>query len=339
MIDRRVFGLVLLLMAILILLYRSERFTAPRGIVGGILPILRGMNKKKPIINTPIEDLRSQLKKFKDMEIPEFLCYNFDILPLPQNQGKDCGACWAFVVSGLLGDRISIHKNKRVAMSAQHLLQCYDYPNGCAGDTPENVFKWMEDSGFKLTFDKLLPYKEMYTDKIVKGCPKPALVGIDVLKGSLYRIVNKLDEDDVNEADLVQNIVNMKSELIESGPFFATILVYDDLFNFVEDSGPYVSNEEKFVGGHAITVVGYCDALVDPRPGYKDGYWICKNSWGEQWPKGSPPYPGYFSIAMGLNMCGIESRCGGIDPNITLTNQISSTTYTNFRKYAAEFEA
>ena len=113
---------------------------------------------------------------------------------------------------------------------------------------------------------------------------------------------------------------------------------YDDFYNFVEDA-PYVSNFLKFVGGHAITVVGYVEPLVDPRPGYNDGYWICRNSWGTTWPKGSPPHPGYFTIAMGINMCGIESRCGGIDPNISLEDIDPGSTYTSFTKYAAEYEA
>jgi hypothetical protein len=337
--ERRVVGICLVVIIILGLFYRYEKFTSPRGLIGGVLPILRVGTNIRPVINTPIEDLRVGLKKFKDFSIPEFLCYNFYILPTAQDQGNNCGSCWAFVVSGLLGDRISIHKDKRVAMSAQHLLQCYDYPNGCDGETPERVFKWMENTRFKLTFNKLLPYREKHSKTIKQSCPDPPLVGIDVLKGSLYRIVNKLNKDDeLYNEKLRQNIKNMKLELVESGPFFATILVYDDLFKFVEESGPYVSNFKKFVGGHAIIVVGYCEASVDPRRGYSDGYWICKNSWGEYWPKGSPPYPGYFTIAMGLNMCGIESRCGGIDPNITLSDEVASTAYTNFREYAAEFE-
>ena len=335
MVNKKLIGCGIVVLCLLVLLNYSENF---RGIAG-VIPLMKEPSKTKPIVNTPIEDLRSRLKVFKDVAISEFLCYNFDILPPVKNQGKICGACWAFVASGLMGDRISIRKNKRIVMSAQHLLQCYDYPNGCDGDTPENVFEWMENTGFKLTFDRLLPYRQETSDTLSGGCPSPAPVGIDVLKGSLYRIVNSLDVESPNEKDLVENIVNMKRELLESGPFFATILVYDDLYDFVETK-PYVSNFLNFVGGHAITVVGYCDPYVDPRPGYSDGYWICKNSWGDTWPKGSPPSPGYFTIKMGDDMCGIEARCGGIDPNITLSDIEESTTYyTTFAKYAAEFEA
>jgi hypothetical protein len=338
MINRRVIvcGIVILLLIILfVCMYNSEGF---RGIAGGLIPLVKQPSKKKPIVNTPIEDLRSRLKVFKDFVVPEFLCYNFDILSTVENQGKICGSCWAFVVSGVMGDRISIHKNKRFDMSSQHLLQCYNYPDGCDGDTPENVFEWMEATGFKLTFNRILPYRQSGDDMLSGGCPSPPPVGIDVKQNSLYRIVNTLDAEEPNQVDLLENIKNMKIELLESGPFFATIIVYDDFYNFVEDA-PYVSNFLKFVGGHAITVVGYVDPLVDPRPGYNDGYWICRNSWGTTWPKGSPPHPGYFTIAMGINMCGIESRCGGIDPNISLEDIDPGSTYTSFTKYAAEYEA
>ena len=95
----KVLAVTVLLIFFLICVSNSEGF---RGIAGGVIPLVKQPSKKKPIVNTPIEDLRSRLKVFKDVAIPEFLCYNFDILSTVEDQGKICGSCWAFVVSGVM---------------------------------------------------------------------------------------------------------------------------------------------------------------------------------------------------------------------------------------------
>jgi len=303
------------------------------GIVG-FTPIKFTSISQFPIVNTPLGDIRAELKEFEYEDLPNFLCYNFRKITPVADQGRICGSCWALVVAGIIGDRISISKNKRVVMSAQNLIQCYDFPKGCGGESPEKVLKWMQDTQFKLTFAQLMPYKQLRT-KTMKGTCPTNLPGVTVKKNSLKRIVNPIT-DKSTKLDLQKNIKNMKTELIQAGPFFSTIVVYNDLFHFI-DSKPYESNfVGKPKGGHAIEIVGYCDPGIDPRAGYESGYWICKNSWGILWPKKSQT-PGYFPVVMGKNMCGIESRCASIEPDVTTQQMDDDAVYTNFTAYAAEY--
>jgi len=314
----------------------------------GLIPHYPDAVKKKPIVNTPILDIRARMKEFKDdstFTFPKFICYNFNVLTPVQDQGSICGSCWAFVTAGVIGDKISVYKNKPVLMSAQALLQCYDREKACKGAAPEKVFEWMEKTNYKLPFDFELRYKQLRSSNIKGECP--ALPGINVKQDSLKRLTDPLPykvflqtgkASDEQKRILDRNIKNMKRELIENGPFFATIIVYDDLFTY--NDGRYYSSNYKGTpaGGHAIEIVGYCDEGEDPRAGYKAGYWICKNTWGVLWPLKSKT-PGYFAVRMGVNMCGIESRCGTIDPNITMDSIKPDAVYTNFTKYAAEFLA
>lgn len=318
----------------------------------GLTPVYPKSAKKKPIVNTPIVDIRASMKEFKYEALPNFFCYNFDVLTPVRDQGSICGSCWAFVTAGIMSDKISIYKNRPVVMSPQGLLECYGDPNdACKGSAPEDVFEWMEETNYKLPFEFSLHYKQRRSSKVKDKCPTN-LPGINVQPGSLHRLTDSLpikafidgsrinmDKATQEEKNILnQNILNMKHELVQSGPFFATIIMYEDLLSYIPTKA-YTSNFAGLpVGGHAIEIVGYCDQGVDPRDGFKEGYWICKNTWGPLWPSRSE-IPGYFAVLKGANMCGIESRCGTINPNITMGTLDPDVAYTNFTKYAAEYLA
>lgn len=317
----------------------------------GLTPVPVNPTKKKPIVNTPILDVRASMKEFKYEALPDFFCYNFDVLTPVRDQGSVCGSCWAFVTAGIISDKISIYKNRPVVMSPQGLLECYgDSKNACEGSAPEDVFEWMEKTNYKLPFEFDLRYKQLRSSNVRDKCPN--LPGINVQPGSLHRLTDslpikafiegsrvKINKATQEEKDtLNQNILNMKTELVQSGPFFATIIMYEDLLSYTPQK-VYASNFSGLpVGGHAVEIVGYCDQGVDPRDGFNDGYWICKNTWGPLWPARSE-IPGYFAVLKGANMCGIESRCGTINPNITMGKLNPDVAYTNFTKYAAEYLA
>jgi len=60
--------------------------------------------------------------------------------------------------------------------------------------------------------------------------------------------------------------------------------IYSDFYNY--KSGIYQKTPSaKYKGGHAIVIIGY---------NVNENYWICKNSWGEDWGEN-----GYFKIRMG----------------------------------------
>lgn len=309
----------------------------------GVIPLQTEYKKPEPIVNTPIEDIRAKMKAFdNDIDIPNFLCYKFDVITPVRNQGSVCGTCWAFVVAEIIGDRISVQKNRPIILSPQGLIQCFDFPKGCQGASPERVFEWMEKTNYKLPFEFDLPYRQERSSTMSGICPN--LRGVNIKENSIARLTDPLPDhvfvkntaSEQEKKTLSNNIQNMKKELILEGPFFATIKVYDDLLSHIDDK-PYFSNfKGTVVGGHAIEIVGYCEPGVDLRKNFEKGYWICKNTWGVTWPPKSKT-PGYFTIAMGVNMCGVESRCASVEPDIDIKPLQGDVAYTNWKKYAAEF--
>ncbi len=71
----------------------------------------------------------------------------------------------------------------------------------------------------------------------------------------------------------------------------ASMNVYEDFIDYT--GGIYEHTYGEYVNGHTIVIVGY---------GNENGndYWLCKNSWGENWGE-----DGYFKIAFGE--CGIDN--------------------------------
>jgi C1A family cysteine protease len=93
----------------------------------------------------------------------------------------------------------------------------------------------------------------------------------------------------------VNSAAGMKDWLSTKGPMAACFTVYDDFFSY--KSGIYRYVHGSVAGGHCVCCVGYNDT---------DGYWICKNSWGDTWGD-----EGYFKIAYG--QCGIDARMWGVE--------------------------
>ncbi|MBA3262358.1 MAG: peptidase C1 [Thermoleophilaceae bacterium] len=92
----------------------------------------------------------------------------------------------------------------------------------------------------------------------------------------------------------------MKEWVATRGPAIASMMVYED-FQAYGGGAAYRHVLGNEIGGHAVTIVGYDD------PG---GYWILKNSWGENWGEA-----GFGRIAYGE--CGIDSGMLGVDTVIS----------------------
>jgi cathepsin B len=265
-------------------------------------------------VNTPLHPLRAPYKTNKVDDLPNFVCYNPRILSPVRDQGS-CGSCWAFVTTALLSDRFCVRTRGRMNtnLSVQHLLQCFDFPKGCDGESPEDVFLWLEENGLRIVQDERIPYKQQRSSTISEGCPELNAKGISVRKNTTLSLT-KYTEGTEDKKLIKANIENMKAEIANYGPIFAAINAFTDLFSHDESGGPYKpSDRASEIGGHAIIIIGYCNPGIDKRPGFENGYWIIKNCWGESWPNNSL-YPGYCSFAMGDNVCGIESRAEAVEP-------------------------
>lgn len=269
------------------------------------------------IVNVPLTPFKAPLVKIPKVDkIFPFLLYKTQYLTPIRNQG-DCGSCWAFALCDQLADQAMIMSGGlfRENLSVQQLLECYK-KDGCDGGSPENASMWLEEKGVELATEKEYPYRE-YSGGYVNGTCRKNVKGnkVKVDSGSVASIVEFIPEEKYDEEILKQNILNMKKTLIEKGPFYCAMTVYDDLFTYTGTSVYKKGKNASIIGGHAIEIIGYAEKGVDNRKGFQEAYWICRNSWGETWPTKSST-PGYFSVKMGVNMCGIESRCGYAVPKI-----------------------
>ena len=194
-----------------------------------------------------------------------------------RNQGK-CGSCWAHGATETLSDRFCIN-GKDVILSPQDLTSCDTHASGCQGGQIDEPFRWMTTYG--VVTDGCFPY--VSGDGHVPPCAKKCENGETFIKykckpGSII---------DVN------SVAKEKEELYTHGPLNTGFNVYED-FKYYK-SGIYEHKAGKYLGGHAVKVIGY---------GVEGGvsFWICSNSWSETWGE-----QGFFKIKIG--QCDID---GGI---------------------------
>ena len=332
-----IFAYLFCLSYLLIKIYNEKYSYKGSNIIG-----VYGLEPTKHIANVPLTPLKSAFELLKTTEtVPNFLIYKTEILTPVQEQGI-CGSCWAFSICSILSDRSSVLTNGifKEQLSVQQLLSCFGKDSGCYGESPEDALLWIEKNQYKLENNYLLPYEQDKSFVINTICPVKN-VGITVLKNSIKSLTVFIDEHKYDKNILEKNIKNMKTELLIGGPFIATITIYKDFFTYNGLQIYYSNKKEEILGGHAIEIVGYCDKDIDKRIGFQEGYWICRNSWGSDWPTAGKD-KGYFAILMGSNECGIESRCCKADPLLKTKifanrNKSMYTSYNTFLKHLKGF--
>jgi hypothetical protein len=284
------------------------------------------------IVNCPLTPFISPLVIFPPLttQLPNFLMYSMNVVGEIQSEG-DCGCCWAMSLTCVLRSRSYLLSGSLFDhnLSTQQLLSCYN-TNGCDGDSPETACKWLQQTKHLLLLDTQFKYKQNTDTTVFTQCPTDLKGFVGIKSGSIVSIVSYIPEHNYDKNILEQNIHNMKRELYEYGPFYTIITVYDDFFQY-PGLVPYKHSIGNKVGGHACVIMGWCDKGYDKRPGFNTtGYWICKNSFGNDWPLNSE-LRGYFTIEMGHNTAGIESRCGSANP-VIYNNSIHDKIYDKTKK-------
>jgi len=111
-----------------------------------------------------------------------------------------------------------------------------------------------------------------------------------------YYSVPGIDKDGGSERNIRDNIYKW-------GPVATGIKTYTDFYTYDGKSIYEWNGKGKFVGGHAVMIVGW--GIENEKK-----FWWVKNSWGTDWGDG-----GYFRMTRGVNMCDIEANCVGVIPD------------------------
>lgn len=285
---------------------------------------------------------------------PRYFKFKESLLTPVIDQGM-CASCWSISTTGMLADRISLYTNGAIMepLSNQEMISCWDGHDGegCkVGGIPELAYNYMINKGISL--EKDYPYQQQFTNSIAP-CNDSSVGGrrVYVERGSVKSLCTdpyKHEEGSEQYNSVVKsNVENMKLELVNHGVLVGTIMVYEDLYDY---TGLYVyrgpsKKSEKFVGGHALEIIGYCEEGINGvEPGFDLAYWICKQSWGVEYPSKSPSSKGYFYIEMGRNVAGIESRASSARPLLDarikkhLVSSLQAQAYSTIDEYVDDPE-
>ena len=112
----------------------------------------------------------------------------------------------------------------------------------------------------------------------------------------------------ISEDDL-SNLDTIKYKLMQEGVIGTAFLVS---YNYWQDMGGYIAHYQPpdTIGdpNHAVAIVGWDDNITTPAP--QPGAWLCKNSWGTDWPWGIGG--GYFWISYYDKWCGKHPEMGAV---------------------------
>lgn len=261
--------------------------------------------KRKYILNT------------KSIEIVNNITINFDsrlnwkkcssLIGNIKTQGN-CASSYAIVPAAVFTDRICIQKNITRHRSADQLLSCCrKCGGGCFGGYSERSFIYMKEvglitgGGYKSN-DGCRPYKipKCQLQNNLQLCEKIRKLTPSCLylkcSNSKY-VANSYDKDKIKMKTIysVPNDVKLiKSEIITNGPVSATIIIYEDFFNY--KNGVYSHVTGSKIGKHVVKIIGWGKTKKKSVP-----YWLVINSWSKQWGDS-----GLFKIKQGE--CDIEKN-------------------------------
>lgn len=232
-------------------------------------------------------------------------CYSIGEI---RDQGS-CGSCWAFGAVETMTDRSCIHSPSKTTFhySAENLLSCcYQCGYGCNGGMPGAAFLHWKHGGIVSggrynSSDGCQPYEIAPCEHHVPG-PRPTCGGEEgdtpACSHSCQASYNGTYDNDLHSAKKAYSLPNderqIMYDIMTNGPVEGAFSVYVDFLHYKQ--GVYRHTHGKFLGGHAIRVLGWGE-----EGGKK--YWLCANSWNTDWGMN-----GFFKILRGSNHCGIEGE-------------------------------
>ena len=196
--------------------------------------------------------------------MPKILDYRNELLPV-RNQG-DQGTCYAQAAACMKEWQEKKDYNLNEYLSPQFFYNNRDYMNdnnllndGDNGMTGRDVMKILKNIG--ICKENEYKYDNMNRHDNYNSIPK--MIKEKALNHRIksYAKVNTLD--------------GLKDDLYFNGPCLIAFPVYANENNDINNPMWIKSKKnDKFMGGHAMTVVGYDD---------DNQYFIIRNSWGDSW--------------------------------------------------------
>ncbi len=206
-----------------------------------------------------------------------------------KDQNK-CGSCWAFATIAVIESVINIeNKNPELDLdlSEQYMLSCATNDlDSCYGCEGADLYTWPKDNFLDWAVDNDVVYESCfpYTGSDSTTCNSNCEKVTDVLSW-----------------DYVDGRNNIKNKLIEKGPLFCTIDVYEDFYLY-HPSSVYFPTDSITESDHAMAIIGYKDT---PNNENYEGYWICKCS--------SNTYGAGAIRKIAYGVCRIEDHVISID--------------------------
>ncbi|KAM3393172.1 hypothetical protein ACQJBY_014046 [Aegilops geniculata] len=187
-----------------------------------------------------------------------------------KNQGKVCGACWAFSAVATIESAYAIAKRgEPPVLSEQELIDCDTFDRGCTSGEMYNAYYWVLRNG-GIANSSTYPYKE--TDGM---CERGKLQEHAATIRD-YKFVKRNCEEQLMAAVAVRPVAVGFDSNDECFKFYQAGLYDGMCIKHGEYFGPCSSNDRI----HSLAIVGYVG-----KGGDRVKYWIAKNSWGEKWGK------------------------------------------------------
>ncbi|KAL0205534.1 hypothetical protein P9112_000841 [Eukaryota sp. TZLM1-RC] len=206
----------------------------------------------------------------RHFDIRSFNCGNYTI-----HQGL-CGSCYAWAAVTSLQDRFCYNNHKTAPLSPQSIISCGWSNLGCSGGSPWLTYNYLKRHGSPSL--QCYPYSS--------GMGHRTTCRRNCVDGSPFDLYYS------NETFFYRTESDMQAGLFLHGSMQIAFFVYADFLS--HQLGIYHHTKGRLLGVHSVRLIGWGTESGVP-------YWLCANSFGDDWGD-----QGFFKIRRGSNECGLE---------------------------------
>ena len=199
----------------------------------------------------------------------------------PVKQQHPCGTCATFSTLGVFEALIKIAMDNPFIMPDLSEQQV----RSCAGVLPLTLWhpnRTLRDDG--AADDECMPYQCNAVGQMPPCEDRCADWDNRVFKSTDYQVHMFISNEKIKQ-------------LLQNGPLVAGFQVTQGFQEYI--GGVFEPTSKVPIGGHGVGIFGYDD---------EGGYWICKNSWGEEWGEN-----GWFKYKYGEGMLKFAYMLATID--------------------------